>query len=131
MSKVLVTITVIAIVIGGIYFLENGSSQKGGQSNSESANIDVKDKVQYISIEAKGGYSPRVTSAKSGVPTKLIVKTNNTYDCSSALVIRSVGFQSMLPQTGETEIDLGIHAAGETIQGLCSMGMYSFQIKFI
>lgn len=131
MSKIFVTVAVIVMVIGGIYLLENGSKQTGSQVASASTNISEKDKIQYISIEAKGGYSPRETSAKSGVPTKLIVMTNNTYDCSSALVIRSVGFQSMLPQTGETEIDLGTHAAGETIQGLCSMGMYSFQIKFI
>ncbi|MEI6327036.1 MAG: hypothetical protein WCO78_02845 [Candidatus Roizmanbacteria bacterium] len=131
MPKILITLIVIFVVIGGIFLLQNGPAQSGAQNDSRSTNISVKDKIQYISIEAKGGYSPRVTNAKSGIPTKLIVKTDNTFDCSSALVIRSVGFQSMLPQTGETEIDLGTHGAGETVQGICSMGMYSFQIHFI
>ncbi len=118
------------MVIGGIYLLSNASPQSDSSRRLEVTNTSIKDKIQFVEIEAKGGYSPRVTYAKSGIPTKLIVKTNGTYDCSSALVIRSVGFQSILPQTGLTEIDLGIHAAGDTLQGLCSMGMYSFQIQF-
>jgi len=63
------------------------------------------------------------------MPTKLIMKTNNTYDCSSALAIRDVGYMSMLPASGETEIDLGTPEAGKTIRGLCSMGMYNFSIS--
>ncbi len=50
------------------------------------------------------------------MPTKLIVKTNNTYDCSSSLVIRSVNYRGMLPSNGDTEIDLGTPKTGEKIQ---------------
>jgi len=57
------------------------------------------------------------------------MKTNNTYDCSSALVIRDVGYRSMLPASGETEIDLGTPESGKTIRGLCSMGMYNFSVN--
>ena len=39
------------------------------------------------------------------------MKTSGSFDCSSALVIRSINYQQMLPQTGETEIDLGISKA--------------------
>ncbi|MCB9806711.1 hypothetical protein H6768_02265 [Candidatus Peribacteria bacterium] len=46
------------------------------------------------------------------MPTKLIVKTKDTYDCSSALVIRSVGYRNMLPANGETIIDLGSPKSG-------------------
>lgn len=55
-----------------------------------SANVTIKDGVQYITVNAKGGYSPQSSYAKGGMPTKLIVKTDGTYDCSSSLVIRSV-----------------------------------------
>jgi hypothetical protein len=63
------------------------------------------------------------------MPTKLIMKTNGTYDCSSALVIRSINYRTSLPASGETEIDLGILKTGEKIQGTCSMGMYNFAIN--
>lgn len=64
------------------------------------------------------------------MPTKLIVKTDNTYDCSSSLVIRSTGYRGMLPATGETAVDLIAPGSGQTIQGVCSMGMYNFNIVF-
>lgn len=92
--------------------------------------VEVKDGVQYITINAKGGYFPRVSNAKAGIPTKLIMKTNGTYDCSAALVIRSLKYQQILPQNGETIIDVGTPVAGEPLQGVCSMGMYSFVVNF-
>lgn len=63
------------------------------------------------------------------MPTKLVMKTNGTYDCSSSLIIRSMNYRSSLPATGETEIDLGTPKAGDKIQGTCGMGMYSFAIN--
>lgn len=92
--------------------------------------VEIKNGVQYVTINAKAGFTPRVSEVKSGIPTKLIVNTNDTFDCSSTLVIQSLNYRKILPQTGETEIDLGIQEAGKTIQGLCGMGMYNFQIKF-
>lgn len=127
MSKIVSIIITLGLIVAiGILFI--GSSKKGGSNAAQS--VEIKDGVQYVTIDAKGGYSPRVSNAKAGIPTKLIVKTNGTYDCSASLLIRSVGFQEILPQTGETEIDIGIPKAGEPFQGLCGMGMYSFEINF-
>jgi hypothetical protein len=36
----------------------------------------------------------------------------------------------MLPATGETVIDAGTPKNGDTLQGVCGMGMYSFVVKF-
>jgi plastocyanin domain-containing protein len=117
------------VVVIGIIF--SGNSKSGVNTPTQAPqNVEIKDGVQYITIDAKGGYSPRITTAKAGIPTKLVVKTNGTYDCSAALVIRSVGFQKVLPQTGETEIDIGIPKEGEPLQGVCGMGMYSFLVNF-
>ena len=93
-------------------------------------NVQVQDGIQYITIEAKGGYTPTISTASSGIPTKLLVKTSGTYDCSLALVIRSIGYQKVLSQTGEESIDLGTPKTNTSIQGTCSMGMYSFKINF-
>jgi plastocyanin domain-containing protein len=132
MNKTASIIVTLALVLGlGIVFL-GGSKSKNIDTTSgqQVQNVEVKDGVQYITINAKGGYSPKASTAKAGIPTKLIVKTDGTYDCSASLAIHSVGFQKILPQTGETEIDLGIPKVGEPLQGVCGMGMYSFVINF-
>lgn len=125
MNKIASIIITLGLVVAiGIMFV-------GGGKNSESVqNVEIRDGVQYITINAKGGYFPRESVAKAGVPTKLIVETDGTYDCSASLVVRSAGFQKLLPQTGETEIDIGIPKAGVPLQGVCGMGMYSFNVDF-
>lgn len=58
-------------------------------ATASSPNVMVKDGIQYVTLMAKGGYTPAVSLAKGGMPTKLVVKTDGTYDCSSSLVVRS------------------------------------------
>jgi plastocyanin domain-containing protein len=129
MNKTASIIITAALVIGlGIVFL--GMSNNSDSGNQTVQNVEIRDGIQYITINARGGYSPKVSTAQAGIPTKLIVKTNGTYDCSASLVVRSVGFQKILAQTGEEVIDLGVPEAGQPVQGLCSMGMYNFSINF-
>lgn len=130
MNKIVYVIITLALVIGiGIVFggsKSNNNAKIGGSGQ----NVEMRDGVQYVTVNAKGGYSPKVSTAKAGIPTKLIIKTDGTYDCSSSLVIRSIGFQKILAQTGEEVIDLGTPKAGQPLQGLCGMGMYNFSINF-
>ena len=129
MNKTVYIIITLALVIGiGIVFL--GGSKNNTETGGSAQNVEIKDGVQYVTINAKGGYSPKVSTAKADIPTKLIVKTDGTYDCSASLVIRSVGFQKILAQTGEEVIDLGTPKAGQPLQGLCGMGMYNFAVNF-
>lgn len=122
-------IIALALVAGmGIVFWGLPKSNSGATDGS-AHNVEMKDGVQYVTIHARGGYSPEVSVASADVPTKLIVTTNGTYDCSASLVIRSIGYQKILPNTGEEIIDLGTPQTG-TIQGTCSMGMYNFSIHF-
>lgn len=136
-NKTPIIIIIIGIVIGlGIIFLggAKGNNTNGTNTNNtaqgSTQNIEVKDGVQYITVNVRGGYSPRVTTAKAGIPTKLIMKTNGTYDCSAALRIGSVGFQKILQNTGEETIDLGTPVAGVPTRGVCGMGMYSFVVNY-
>ena len=81
--------------------------------------------VQVLKIDAtSGGYSPQSISAKSGVPTKVVFHTDNTRSCIVYTVFPSLGKQVALPDSGDTEVDLGTLAAGE-IPISCSMGMYT------
>ena len=125
-KTVSITITLSLILAVGIIFSDSGT--KG--TDQAVQNSVIKDGVQYITIEAKGGYSPQTSNAKAGIPTKLIVKTSGTYDCSASLVIKSIGFQKILSQNGEEIIDLGTPKAGDKFQGVCGMGMYSFIVNF-
>lgn len=125
MNKTVSIIIIFGLIVAlGIIFFGDG------QEKTLKNNIEIKDGVQYVTISARGGYFPNRSTAKAGIPTKLIIETNGTYDCSASLVIRSVGFQKILPQSGKTEIDLGIPKVGEPLQGICGMGMYSFTIDF-
>lgn len=131
MNKTALIIFSIGLIISiAIIFSMRSSSVATPVSTNAEQKVEVKDGVQYITINAKGGYFPRVSNAKAGVPTKLIIKTSGTYDCSAALVIRSLKYQQILPQNGETIIDVGTPVAGEPLQGVCSMGMYSFVVNF-
>ncbi|MEX2052547.1 MAG: hypothetical protein WD991_02550 [Candidatus Paceibacterota bacterium] len=124
MNKTVSIILILGLAITiGVFVL-------GGNETASEQSVEIRDGIQYVNVEARGGYTPRVSLAQAGVPTKLVMTTTGTFDCSAALVIKAVNYQNILPQKGKTEIDLGVRASGETIDGLCSMGMYSFQIKF-
>jgi plastocyanin domain-containing protein len=123
-KKVLTIITAGILIAFGVIFYS------GGQKSALVNNVQVKEGVQYVTINAKGGYFPAVSVAQAGIPTKLIVQTNGTYDCSAALVVRDANFRQMLPQNGATEIDLGVKNAGEKVEGVCGMGMYNFEVTF-
>ncbi len=121
-----ISLIISALIIIGTYFFFVANTTKAPMVSL----IEVKDGIQYVTIQVKGGYSPRVTLAKADIPTKLVMKTNETYDCSSSLVIKSLGYQKNLPPTGETIIDVGIKKKGENLEGACSMGMYGFKVEF-
>lgn len=126
-KNALIVIIAVFIGIGIVFFM--GSKNNPDLVTEPVQNVEIKDGVQYVTINARGGYSPKLSSAQANIPTKLIVKTNGTYDCSLSLVIRSIGYQKILSQTGEEVIDLGTPQVGK-LQGLCSMGMYNFIVNF-
>lgn len=92
-------------------------------------NVTVVDGKQIIEIKAKGGYQPLKSIAKAGLPTILRFDTNGTFDCSSSVRVPSLKISKTLPQTGVTDIDIGVGQAG-TLQGMCGMGMYPFEVDF-
>jgi plastocyanin domain-containing protein len=106
-------------------------ARKPNNDTQNLQNVETIDGMQYVTINAKGGYFPRVSEAKAGIPTKLIIETKGTYDCSLALVIRSINYQKLLNKTGEEVIDIGVPVSGVPLVGTCSMGMYSFTINFL
>lgn len=89
------------------------------------------DGVQHLTLTAtNGGYTPSVLQARAGVPTILTVHTDNVLGCTRALVIPATGYEEYLPDTGDTDIDLGTLEVGE-VRFTCAMGMYSGTIEVI
>ncbi|MDP3402452.1 MAG: cupredoxin domain-containing protein [bacterium] len=124
---IVLSVLVAALVIGGAIVL----GQKPQGTHQVVQNVSMEGERQIIEIDAKGGYFPKLTTAKAGVPTVVRLKTSGTYDCSSAVTIPSLGFRKNLDATGITEVEVPIHVAQGTLEGTCTMGMYSFSVRFL
>lgn len=123
-STILAIIFSLILIVGAVTL----SSQDGGEGQPVN-NVSVSGDKQIIEINAKGGYLPRRSVAKSGVPTVLRMNTSGTFDCSIAVRIPSMGISKNLPPTASTDIDLGTPGPG-LLRGTCAMGMYPFEIDF-
>lgn len=75
-----------------------------------------------------GAYTPANIQVTAGVPTTLTVRAQAATGCVRAFIIR--GQQYILPETGDTNIDLGVLEPGE-LRFRCSMGMYTGRLTII
>lgn len=128
MKSIFVSVAVSGLLVGGAFWLVS-LNPDAVNDDAESA-VSTSDGRQVIDISAKGGYSPRLVIAKAGMPTILRVSTKGTFDCSASLVIPKLSYQKFLQPSGTEDIIIAPEQAQGTLQGLCSMGMYNFQIKF-
>ncbi len=120
-------IVAVAIIFLGYLLLQMGGATPQSQVASGS-NVSVIEGQQIVEITAKGGYLPRVSTVKAGLPTVLRVDTQGTFDCSSQIRVPSLDISRALPPTGVTDIALGTLQPG-VLHGTCGMGMYPFEIE--
>lgn len=125
MKAITISIIIALLLIGGAIVLSNGRNDQVSNIN----NVSIVDGVQIIEINAKGGYQPRRSTAKAGVPTIIRFETTGTFDCSSSVRIPSMNISKILPQSGSTDIEIGSPTA-TVLQGTCGMGMYPFEVDF-
>lgn len=121
-------VAVVSLVLTG-YLIFVGPPV-GEPVSGDSSLVYETDGVQYVNITAKGGYYPKSLLASANKPTVLKIKTDNTFDCSTALTIPKLNYQKFLSPSAVEEINLTAKQAQGTLRGVCSMGMYSFAIKF-
>lgn len=129
---VLIAIGVVAI---GVFLVIRSATSGDSKASVVTAagvtsNTSVTDGKQLIEINVKGGYSPRETVAKAGVPTTLRFVTKGSFDCSTAVTIPAIGYEGNLPMTGNTDVEIPAQDANTTLEGYCAMGMYFFDIRF-
>lgn len=140
-TKVVLIGMVIILITSGVilfrekvgYFFDKSAPVSGELGDKarvkDEGNVHMVDGKQIIEIKVKGGYKPKKSLAKAGIPTILRFETNGTFDCSSAVTIPNMKINKNLPSVGSTDIEIGAPSAG-TLNGTCSMGMYSFQVVF-
>jgi plastocyanin domain-containing protein len=119
----------ILLAIVGFFMMKGTPPQNVEQLKASAVKMDGD--VQVVTLKVKGGYWPQNVEAKAGVKTVLVLETQNTFDCSAAVVIPALNVNEILPTNGKREIPLNVQSAGSQIQGSCSMGMYGFTIRFI
>jgi len=126
--KILTILIIVSITIIGInYYKNNNANQSIKNINVGTTNLEGK---QLLEVTAKGGYSPIEINAKADTNSILRIKTANTFDCSSSLVIPELKVKRNLPPSGITDIDIPAQKAGTKIAAACAMGMYTFNINF-
>jgi plastocyanin domain-containing protein len=127
MKATIVSIVLAVLLIGGAFMF---TDNKGDSTQVVAVdNVTTVNGEQIIEIKAKGGYQPRKSIAKAGMPTILRFDTNGTFDCSASVRISSLNISKVLPQSGVTDISIGVGQVG-VLQGTCGMGMYPFEVDF-
>jgi len=126
-STIISTIIAVAL-IGGAYVFSTGALSSDQVGSTE--NVTIENGKQIITITVNGGYQPRLTDAKAGIPSVIRMVTTNTFSCAMGLKIPSLGFGQYLPPASTTDIPIPVEKAVKTIKGVCSMGMYKFQVRF-
>ncbi|RDI35340.1 sulfite exporter TauE/SafE family protein [Lentzea flaviverrucosa] len=139
----LAVVTGLVVLAMGLYTLNGGLELAGSplaaskieqsfgsdDAPADTATVSEVDGQQTVVITARSGsYSPDNVQVRSGVPTTLVVKSENAQGCVRSFVIRDE--QKVLPVRGETRIDLGVLQPGQ-LDYACGMGMYTGVITIV
>jgi sulfite exporter TauE/SafE len=134
----LALVTGIVLVAMGLFTINGGLELAGSplaasrlaaaiapnQPASDTA-ATVADGHQTVHITATSdGYSPAATHAQAGIPTTLLVRSDDAQGCIRSFTIPDLGVQKILPANGESRIDVGELRPG-TLAYACGMGMYT------
>jgi len=130
MKTTLSIILIAVIIISGLIFFSEKSLNTKNTDSKTANNISFTEDKQVVTITAKGGYLPKVSTAKAEMPTVLKIDTKGTFDCSASLNIPSLNFSKILPPSGETLVEIPPQKPGTSLKGICSMGMYNFSVNF-
>ena len=76
------------------------------QSNEPTSNVAIQDGIQIITIDVGHGYIPAKTTAKAGIPTKIIFQGKNAYGCESSITIPELGYRKNITPNGSDTTDI-------------------------
>lgn len=125
----ILSVVVSAALVLGTFLLSGGRRHATDTLALPADNVQIKQGTQVVEIAASGGYHPARSVAKSRVRTVLRFATRGAVDCASFIRIPALNLTQTLQQTGTTDVEVGLQPAG-TLHGMCTMGMYHFQVEF-
>lgn len=118
-------------LLGSIYTIQNFvevATSNGRVAGVTAANVGGS---QEVSIDVfSSGYSPNNITLKSGVKTRLLLKTSNTSGCARSFTIPSLKLSKLLPESGTETLEFTPVKKGPLVFS-CSMGMYTGQFNVI
>jgi len=137
--------TGVLVVLMGLYTLNGGLELAGSplaasrlvaaaapaapSAPSGAGPATTADGRQIVTITARSGeYAPDTLTARAGVPTTLVIRSERAQGCVRSFVIPSLGVEQILPVSGETRIELGSLPPG-VLAYSCGMGMYTGTIN--
>jgi len=128
----LIVIAIALVLVIGFFIIatENEAVAPAAGTISEVVTVDAISGKQIINVDVKNGYSPRVINARAGTANILRLSSKNDYGCERAFTIPKLNIRKDLPATGDTDIEIPAQAAGTSLIGVCTMGMYSFTMNF-
>lgn len=130
----------LALLVLGLLSIENGLNLMGspisfanltrGFTQSQSAPPANGGETQLFLNAQNNGYLPQTLYAKAESPVTLHLLTQETYSCARDFVIPALRYNVLLPETGNTSLEIPPQPAGTVMRFTCSMGMYTGQIIF-
>lgn len=100
-------------------------------SRPDTSTVSTQGGKQVVMITATtGSYSPANVQVRAGIPTTLVIHSDDAQGCIRSFVIAAHNEQRILPSTGDTRIDLGVLRPGQ-LDYSCGMGMYTGTITII
>jgi plastocyanin domain-containing protein len=92
---------------------------------------DPQTKEQLVTINVtNSGYQPRYIKVRQGVPVRLTLKSNETYSCALAFVLKEFSIKTFLEAT-DTKTFLFTPGRTGKYTYTCSMGMYTGTLEVI
>ncbi|WP_242882829.1 urease accessory protein UreH domain-containing protein [Actinomadura litoris] len=112
----------------------------GGWVPSGGGTASAADSARFVRTDASGtqvvtvwaldqGYRPALVTARAGVPTVLVLRTHGTRGHTRAFTIPGRGKDVILPENGDTRIDLGTPGPGR-MRFVCASGHFPGAITF-
>lgn len=127
----LVSINTGLVLRGSSFTLASALPWSGGDGGPARVVEPAADGTQQIVIEVHpDGYTPSRLSVRSGVPTQVVLRSKDNSGCTSAIVFPDLGVEKVLPENGDTVIDVGRLSPGKH-RFTCAMGMYTGVIEAV
>ena len=107
-----------------------GLSRAAATPDESTVTVDAKGRQTAVVTVRSGSYSPANIEVKPGVATTLVFRSEGAQGCVRAVVLPALNQQVILPEKGDTPVDLGVLRSGR-LEYSCAMGMYTGAITIV